>query len=246
MKTYTFEQTVYYGDNYNRTLNLPDNIVFCEYTRYSEKQRFYFSVIKNASDEMESVFKSNFRDVIHIGNLLIGILSNVKPLCNIPEITIDEINEQFVSELRKMYIVSECENSDYMFLQRDLMHMCLKENSEELKGCLETPEAIEIMEKLKTMNPKYIEAIIRPIKFVKNGSCDHGPSLLCDCVQFKSWLRSDQNVDTFTKTNLDSMNLFGFDSFGHNKHIAYMGTDAAPWKEMFENRINEITKSAFE
>ena len=32
----------------------------------------------------------------------------------------------------------------------------------------------------------------------------------------------------------------------YSKTTIYMGDSAKPWKEMFENRIKEITKSAFE
>lgn len=246
MKKYTFEKTVLYGDNYNKVLNLPDDIVFCEWTRYNENQRFIFSVVRDPSDEMRSVFSSNFFNVYTLGNLLIGTLPNVKPISIIPEIGIDQMNEQFAPDLRKMYVVSECMNAQYQALHRDLMRMCIKDNVEELKNCLETPEAQELMKKLETVQPKYIEAIIRPIKFIKHGGNDFGPTILCDCAQFRSWLDSEKIIDTFTKTDISAGNLASSSYSTHSTNTTYMGEDAKPWKEMFENRIKEITVSAFE
>lgn len=245
MKKYTFEQTVLYGNNYNKTLTFPDNVKFCEWTRYNDKQRFLFSVVKDPSDEMRSLFSSNFSRTLKLGNLLIGILSNVMPISNIPEMTIDEVNELYSSELRKMYIVSECINQQYSCLHRDLMCMCIKDNVEELKDCLESPEAKELIAKLEKMNPKYIEAIVRPIKFIKHGS-DNGPTILCDFVQFRSWLDSEKIVNSFTKEGLDSGKLAESSYSTYSTNTTYMGDDAKPWKEMFENRIKEITESAFE
>ena len=245
MKTYIFEQIVSWGNNYNREVNLPDNIRFCEWQRYSDKQIFYFSVVKDPTEEIEKIFKDNFSRSYKIKNILIGILSDVNPLCEIPEMTIDEVNNEVSEDLHEMYIVSNCKNYKYESLQRDLMFLCISDNIEKLKTSLETQEAKELLEKLKNVEPTYIEAIIRPIKFVKNG-CDQSPGILCDCVHFKSWVDIDKNIDNFEKTVFDSSNLTEDKYSSFNKNNIYSGEKAYKWRDMFEKRIKEITKTAFE
>ena len=242
MKTYKFEKTVYYNDNYNIELILPDNIAFCEYMKYSDKQRFYFSVVKDPSEEMIALFKNAYHITKKIGNLLVGILNNVMPLCDIPEITIDEINKLYMEDLHKMYVVTECENQYYENYQRELMRMCI--NVEDTKDVFETDKAKELLDKLKSIDQFYIESIARPIRFVHGG--DKGPYVECDVIQFKSWLDYDKIINIFQKTNVDITNWEEKSYIGpYSKTTIYMGDNAKPWKEMFENRIKEITKSAF-
>lgn len=244
MKTYKFEKTVYYGDNYNFDITLPDNFVFCEYMRYSENQRFYFSIVKDPSEEMTALFKNAYQHTRVLGNLLIGMLNNVKPLCNIPEITIDEINNLYMEDLRRMYVVNECKNQKYESLLINLRQLCIFSN-DDVNITLNTEEVTNLMNELNKIKPFYLESIVRPIKFVKGG--DYGPFILCDTVQFNSWLDVDKKIDCFQKTDIDVTKLTDSIYIGINsKSTVYMDEAAKEWKNKFENRIREITKSAFE
>lgn len=243
MKTYTFEQTVYYSDNYIRTLTLPNSITFCESTRYSDKQRFYFSVVKNPSEEMIALFHNSYTNSIVINNLLIGILSNVMPLCTIPEITIDEINNLYQEDLRKIYLVNKADNNNYLFYRTQFLQYCIfTDKDDELTIKNNKEEADKILEILNNIKPTYIESICRPIRFIKGG--DKGPLIECDCVQFKSWLDIDKDIKSFSKEGISALKFD--DRYGNVKSYVYVNEEAKPWKEMFENRIKEITKSAFE
>ena len=244
MKTYRFEQTVYYQDNYIREVNLPDKIVFTEYNKYNDNQRFFLSVVKDPSEEMIVIFKDNYTRHIQIGNLLIGYLSNIKPLCDIPLISLDELNELYSKDLRQMYVVNTIYNQRYCDIQNQIIRMCMGTSQEEIKEKIQSDEYNRLNEELKKHEPKYIESICRPIKFVWGG--DNGPQVLVDAVQFRSWLDYEKVVDTFLKTECNVFNWDDnpFDKFG--QYTVYMGDSSKEYKEKYENRIKEITESAFE
>ena len=246
MKTYRFEQTVYYSNNYETKISLPDNIWFCEYMRYSDTQRFYFSIVKDPSEELIALFNNTYRRVIKFGNLCIGLLNNVKPLCDIPEITIDEVNNMFESDLRNMYVVTEFQNQKYSWIRQDILRLSVVNTDENNNFEFDEKSIEELTEKLKGIEATYIESIARPIKFVYNNGTN-GPGLECDMVSFKSWLDSDKKLNMFQKDAIDITNWNIDDYYSvKGKTSIYVGANADKYKTMFINRINEITKTAYE
>lgn len=228
MKKYQFEQTNLFGKDYVREITLEDDVIFCESARYNDKQRFFFSVIKDITTETKKLLIDNNLTYYQLGNLTIITINNVMPLCDIPIIDINDINAKYVPDLRNMIIVSEIENKEYKWLLREL-NIAIEENG------FESDKVDSIDKKLKDTEQKYIEAICRPLEFVYGG--DKSPMLLCDVVQFRSWLKPDLYINTFQKTSLPINKI---------EKTVYVGEEAGPWKKIFVDRIIEITKTAFE
>ena len=231
MMIYKFNKMYYGGNIVSLNLNIPKDIKFVEYYRYNEKQQFIMFVTYYNDDLFKQLNNDNKSYNIHIkklGNLIIGYLTNVQPLDELPYITIDELNNQYENDLNMIYIeLYKHKNSDISFIIGEL-------TNDEFKTS--TP-----VENYKSTNI-LIESIHLQ-KFVKQCNDNGAPYIYCSTVNFHNWLYDEQVSNNITFQNQDILNInnhfpkeFEYKIYSNSS----IQKDVFKAKERFYNRAKEI------
>ena len=228
---YKFNKMYYGGNIVSLNLNIPKDIKFVEYYRYNEKQQFIMFVTYYNDDLFKQLNNDNKSYNIHIkklGNLIIGYLTNVQPLDELPYITIDELNNQYENDLNMIFIeLYKHKNSDISFLIGEL-------TNDEFKTSIP-------VENYKSTNI-LIESIHLQ-KFVKQCNDNGAPYIYCSTVNFHNWLYDEQVSNNITFQNQDILNIdnrfpkeFEYKIYSNSS----IQKDVFKAKERFYNRAKEI------
>lgn len=106
MITYEFDRLTY-GGSEKIKIAVPNDFKFIIFDKFNEKQQFIMFVEYYDDEIYKMINSSRYNYCINldkIGNLMIGWLSNVQPLHELPYISIDELNQKYKKDLNNTYI----------------------------------------------------------------------------------------------------------------------------------------------
>ena len=220
MITYEFDRLTYDGSEKIK-ITVPNNFKFIIFDKYNEKQQFIMFVEYYDDEIYKMINSARYNYCINlykIGNLMIGWLSNVQPLQELPYISIDELNQKYKKDLNNTYIE--------LYKYKDDIAI---ENLIDLTN----DELVSFFEKNKILIEIYYLK-----EFVYSGK-RNDPQILVSIISKHNWLT---NVD-LNSISIELVSISGLVK-NYNKDfeykVYYKDENLDEVKNRFNNRVKEI------
>lgn len=219
MITYEFNRLIYDGSE-KINITVPNDFKFIIFDKYNEKQQFIMFVEYYDDEIYKMINSSRYNYCINldkIGNLMIGWLSNVQPLQELPYITIDELNQKYGKDLNNTYIE--------LYKYKDI-------DAENLMD-LTNNELVGLFEKNKIFIESY------HLKEFVYSEKRNEPQILVSIVSNHNWL-TDVDLNWILIETVSISNLVKNYHEDFEYKVYYKDEDLMEVKNRFNNRINEI------
>lgn len=220
MITYKFDRLTY-GGSEKIKITVPNDFKFIIFDKFNEKQQYIMFVEYYDNEIYKMINSSRYNYCINlnkIGNLMIGWLSNVQPLQELPYISIDELNQKYGKDLNNIYIEL------YKYKNIDV---------ENIIDNLTNDELINLFEKNKILIETY------HLKEFVYSEKNNEPQILTSVISNHNWLTNvDLNCISIVSIIISKLVKNYHKDFEYK--IYYKDEDLMEVKNRFNNRVNEI------
>ena len=238
---YKFERLVYGGAVEPFEINVPNDIKFVKYYEYSERQQMWMFMMfydKNKHEELSSKlactcykFGDETDPMWGEHALLICYMTNVKPLQEIPKMSMYEFNQEFHKHIEDIYV------AQYKYEPTGLI--------DRLGELIDKDGNITAVE-IEETTSKIIE--IYHFKGFTDNNCDdrNAPMVNASVVAFNHWLH-DKKLNIIEDKQISFNSVFCDDWWNKDfySEVSIKGFDTSYTRKKwdFNKRVKEIVES---